>query len=405
MAQVLISTAVFTGLIMVLAMIVLAARGLIWGRGQAQFIVNDEPAFASALGVKLTDALAGEGINLPMSCGGAGTCGLCRVRVIGSIDDALPTERALLGPREIKDGYRLACQVVVRGDMEISVPPELLGTETWTCTVTQTRTLSPLIKEIVLAFPSGEERDMPAGSFVLINTPPFELAFSDIEVAAEHENSWQRMGLRQLSAASSKPLSRAYSLVLRPDQPQMRLNIRLALPPATQPDAPPGSVSSYLFGLKTGDEVEVLGPYGHFFVQDSDAEMIFIGGGVGMAPLYTHIYDQLEKKATERRVSYWYGARTPADLYYADEMQALDEKHQNFSWQPVLSEPTPGDGWSGETGFVHDAVFKHHLQGHPDPAGCEYYLCGPPVMILAVRAMLDNLGVPRENIFSDDFGI
>ena len=405
MTQILLGTVVFTSLVMALAMIVLGARKLIWGRGQAQLIINGERTFDSSLGGKLLDTLSYEGIHLPTSCSGTGTCGLCRVRVAGTDDGILPIEQAKLSAREIKDGYRLACQVVVRGDMTVTLPPEMLGTETWSCTVISTQTLSPLIKEIVLAFPEGKQRDLPAGSYVLITAPAFNLSFADIEVRPEHENSWQRLGLRKLSAKSMTAQSRAYSLVLRPDgQQQIALNVRLALPPALHPKAPLGIVSSYLFGLKTEDKVTVVGPYGHFFVADSPNEMVFIGGGVGMAPLYTLIYDQLEKKHTNRSLSYWYGARAKADLYYADEMEALAKTHANYSWCPVLSEPLAEDDWSGEKGFVHDVVYHKHLKDHPSPQTCEYYLCGPPLMIQAVRVMLDKLGVPKTHIFSDDFG-
>lgn len=403
--QILLGTAVFTALVMALSVIVLAARHLIWGQGQAKINVNDDLVFDSPLGGKLLETLTNGGIHLPTSCGGTGTCGLCNVRVLGADDDALPMEYAALGSRQIKDGQRLACQLVVRGDMTITVPPELLGIETWACPVLSTQMLSPLIKEIVLGFPEGSACELPAGSYVVVNAPVFELAFSDMEIGAAHESGWQRMGLRDLVAKSPTAQSRAYSLVLRPDDPaRMTLNIRLALPPPNNPDAPPGQVSSYLFGSKAGDSVNVTGPFGHFFVRESQNEMIFIGVGVGMAPLYTHIYDQLQRLGTKRTMSYWYGARSRVDLYYADEMEALAEAHDHFTWCPVLSEPLDHDQWTADTGYVHEVVFKKHLENHPAPERCEYYLCGPPVMIQAVHAMLDGLGVPKDNIFSDDFG-
>lgn len=407
MGEIILGTVVFTGLIMALAFAVLGARAVIWGRGRARIAVNDdELPFESPLGVKLLAALSQEGINLPTSCGGAGTCGLCRVRVDGAGDTALPIERVTLNARDIKDGYRLACQLVVRGDMQISVPPELLGTGSWMCAVTSTRMLSPLIKEIVFDFPEGEAQEMQAGSYIVVNAPPFRLAFEEIEVAPAHEDAWKRMGLREMKAENESTTSRAYSVVLRPDRREsIILNVRLALPPANNPDAPPGKVSSYLFGLNEGDAVDVTGPFGHFFVRDNDNEIIFIGGGVGMAPLYSHVYDQLETRDTRRRISFWYGARTLGDLYYADEMSLLAAEHDNFTWHPVLSEPAPGDPWDGDTGFVHDTVFDKYLKDHPAPETCEYYLCGPPLMIRAVRAMLDKLGVPKENVLSDDFGV
>ena len=406
MTEILLGTMVFTGLVMALALVVLGARALIWGRGRARLTVNGEREIDSGLGVKLLGALHQGNVHLPTSCSGVGTCGLCRVQVAGAEDAALPVERTLINAHDLQRGYRLACQVVVRGDLQITVPPELLGAKPWLCTVQQTRTLSPLIKEIVLALPAGEERAFAAGCYVLINAPAFQLSFSDIEIDPAYEPTWQRMGLRALHAQSAAPQTRAYSLVNRPqDQDTLVLNIRLALPPAANPDAKPGCVSSYLFGLNVGDTVTASGPYGNFFVRDTTREMIFIGGGVGMAPLYAHAYDQLERQHSKRPMQYWYGARSLVDLYYAEEMATLASLHDNFSWHPVLSEPAPDDAWQGATGFVHEAVYRHYLSTHPAPQDCEYYLCGPPLMIRAVRAMLDKLGVAKDNIYSDDFGV
>jgi len=393
MTEILLGTFVFTALVMGLTLVVLGARAVVWGRGRARLTINDEQVIESALGEKLLDALNSGGIHPPTSCGGLGTCGLCRVKVSGATPDEA-------------EGYRPACQVVVRGDMHITVSPDLLRAKTWACRVEQTRTLSPLIKEIVFALPAGESGAFAAGCYVLVNAPPFKLSFADIEIQPELEATWQRMGLRSLKAENWFTQTRAYSLVNRPgEHGSLTLNVRLALPPGASPDAPPGIVSSYLFGLNAGDPVEVSGPYGNFFVRDTDREMILIGGGVGMAPLYAHVYDQLERLHTKRTIQYWYGARAVQDLYYADEMEALARTHDNFSWHPVLSNPTQDDAWAGETGFVHEAVYRQYLSTHPSPQTCEYYLCGPPLMIQAVRAMLDKLGVPEDNIFSDDFGV
>ena len=405
MTEILLATAVFTGLVMMLALIVLGARTMIWGRGRVRLNINAERTIESEVGEKLLDVLNQGGVVLPTSCGGAGTCGLCRVQIAGAaVADALPIERAQMSAADIADGYRLACQLVVRGPLDITVPSDLLGAETWRCRVKETRTLSPLIKEITLALPAGAERSFAAGCYMLINTPTFKLAFADIDVLPAHSDAWQQLGLRHLKVESPMEQTRAYSLVNRPDvHDALVFNIRLALPPTANPDAPPGVVSSYLFGLHVDDEISVAGPYGDFFVQDTDREIVLIGGGVGMAPLYAHVYDQLERRNTPRTVQYWYGARGIADLYYTDQMEALARTHENFSWHPVLSDPGPQDAWDGDTGFVHEAV-RQHLSTHPDPKNCEYYLCGPPLMIQAVRAMLDTLGVAPDHIFSDDFG-
>lgn len=406
MLEILLGTVVFTGLVMALTLVVLGARRVIWGRGRARLTVNGEQVIESSLGGKVLAALSNGGIHPPTSCGGVGTCGLCRVQVTGeTADDALPTERAQLSAAAIADGYRLACQVVVRGDMNITVADDLLGVKTWRCLIERTRALSPLIKEITFALPEGESGDFAAGRYVLVGAPKFKLAFADIDIPPEFENTWQRMGVRDLDVESQTAQTRAYSLVNRPGEQGLTLNIRLALPPGAHPNAPPGIVSSYLFGLHTGDRVDVSGPYGDFFVQDTDREIILIGGGVGMAPIYAHVHDQLERKKTQRPIRYWYGARAVQDLYYSDDLDALAQTYENFSWTPVLSDPADKDVWTGETGFVHEAVYRQYLSTHPDPNACEYYLCGPPLMIQAVRAMLDKLGVEDDNIYSDDFGV
>ena len=317
--------------------------------------------------------------------------------------DILPIERTTLSPADIANHSRLACQVVVRGDLTINLDPDLLGTEVWSCAVKRSRTVAPLIKEIVLALP--EARRFRAGSYVQVSAPPFTLPFAEIEVEPAHEGAWTSLGLRKFTARSEAAVARAYSVANHPGETDaLLLNIRLALPPAGRPEVPPGRVSSYLFGLKSGDAVTVSGPFGDFFVRDTDREIVLIGGGVGMAPLRAHVFDQLEYRKSPRRISFWYGARARIDLYYDDDMARLAREHANFSWHVALSDPAPGDAWDGETGFIHDVVYRNHLQAHADPAACEYYLCGPPLMIEAVRAMLDKLGVAKGNILFDDFG-
>ncbi len=407
MIEILLASVIFTVLIMTLALIVLAARAVLRERGTARLTVNGERVIMADLGDKLLGALDDGGVHLPTSCGGVGTCGLCRVQVSGPGpgDAVWPIERASLSDSEIAKGFRLACQTVVRCDLDLTVSPELLVAKSWQCTVKETRTLAPLIKEIILDLPEGEYVDFPAGCYVLLKAPAFKLSFSDIDIGFEYEADWQRMGLRQLSVRNGSQERRAFSLVNRPGETdRLILNIRLALPPAANPDAPPGVVSSYLFGLKAGDKVQASGPYGNFVVQDTSCEMIFIGGGVGMAPLYTHVYDQLERVKTTRTISYWYGARGLADLYYSNEMEKLAEAHSNFSWHVVLSDLAPDEAWTGERGFVHEVVYDRYLCSHPSPQDCEYYLCGPPLMIEAVHTILNKLDVPSEKIFFDDFG-
>jgi len=404
MTEILLGSSVFTGLILALTYVVLGARAVLLPQGLARVTVNGERVLDAALGEKLLGALEHGGVHLPTSCGGVGTCGLCRVTVTGA-GDVLPIERTSLSGTDIANSVRLACQVVVRDDLAISVAADLLVADTWSCTISRTRSVAPLIKEIVLALPEGRARSFRAGSYVQVTAPPFTLPFAEIAVDPAYEAAWLRLGLRKFTARCNAPVARAYSLANHPGETDaLLLNIRLALPPAGKPDAPPGVVSSYLFGLKVTDAVTVSGPFGDFFVRDTDREIVLIGGGVGMAPLRAHVFDQLEYRKTSRRISFWYGARARIDLYYADDMERLAQEHANFSWHVALSDPAPGDAWDGETGFIHDLVYRSHLKAHPDPAACEYYVCGPPLMIEAVRALLDRLGVASENILYDDFG-
>lgn len=355
---------------------------------------------------RLLDILNASGVAVPSGCAGAGTCGLCRVSDVNGAGAALPTEKARLGAADLRQGVRLACQVVVRGDTGVTVPDDVLSTRTLACELVSTRQLTPLIREIVLKLPQGESFDFRAGNFVQVNAPAYELDFAGMDVEEAHVPAWEKAGLRRLRAGSTVPVSRAYSVASRPqDAGLVVLNIRLATPPPGVPAAPPGVVSSWLFSLRAGQTVEVAGPYGHFGAQDSDREMVFIGGGVGMAPLRAIIFDQLERLGSKRRISFWYGARSRSELFYAEEFDELARKYANFSWRPALSEPRPDESWAGLTGFVHDAVFTAYLRDHPAPEDCEYYLCGPPLMIEAVYAMLDECGVETDCIFNDDFGI
>jgi len=406
MSEIVIGSTVFTGLILLLVGIVLSARSLLRSGGVAHLTINRDKIIEAEIGETLLSALDKGGLRLPTSCGGKGTCGLCRVQVEGEGSDSiLPVERIILKEDEISRGERLACQVILRGDLQVAVSPALLGAEYWRCEVTETRWLAPLIKEIVLALPAGEEQSFPAGCYVIVVVPPYELSYEDIDLAPEYESDWSRMGLNKLQVKNDSEQNRAYSLVNRPgDTNKLILNIRLALPPPMHPDVSPGLVSSYLFGLRVGDELSVSGHYGDFFVQDTDREIILIGGGVGMAPLYAHVHEQLIKQKSQRTISYWYGARECKDIYYADEMELLAREHENFSWHLALSEPAEKDAWDGEQGYIHEVIERCYLHEHPAPQDCEYYLCGPPLMIKAVHAMLDRLGVPQENIFHDDFG-
>jgi Na+-transporting NADH:ubiquinone oxidoreductase subunit F len=392
-------------LIVVLAALLQFARNALLPAKPVVITVNGTRRVEGSTNLKLLDVLNADGIAVPSACAGAGTCGLCRVKVAGG-GELLPTESALLSREEATSGTRLACQVVVRSALDVTVSDEILGVTAFDCTVASTTSLTPLIKEIVLIPPPGTPFVFRAGGFVQVTAPPYRLAYSAIDIDPTHETQWERLGLRRLAVHNDKPVSRAYSVASRPqDEGQIVLNIRLATPPPARTGVQPGIVSSWLFGLKAGDTVGVSGPYGHFGATESGREMVFIGGGVGMAPLRAIIHDELEKKRSGRRISFWYGARSRTELFYVDEFENLARRHANFRWMPALSEPAAGDNWDGEQGFIHDVVLRAYLRDHPAPEELEYYLCGPPLMIEAVYAMLDSCGVDRSAIFNDDFGI
>lgn len=404
MSEIILGSILFTVIVIGLAMVVMGARAVLLPAMDVTVTVNESRGIGTRTGRKLLGVLTDAGIPLPSTCGGAGTCGLCRVTIVDGGGEALPTEVTKLTRREVAAGLRLACQVVLRGDVAIKVPDELFEVETLECPVRTNHTVAPLIKELVLELPAGAEPDIPAGTFVQVAAPPFRAPFAEFDIAPEHQSHWDHLGLGRLVVESGQPEVRAYSVANRPvDAGRIVLNIRLALPPPGS-EAPPGIVSSYLFGLKPGDRVQITGPYGSFRAREGDREMIFIGGGVGMAPLRAIIFDQLERLESRRTISFWYGARSLIELFYVDEFDRLQAVHDNFSWTVALSDSKPEDHWEGAKGFIHDVVFENYLKDHPAPEDCEFYLCGPPLMIKAVFAMLDNLGVDRENIMFDDFG-
>lgn len=405
MNEIILGSVLFVAFVLILTSIVVAARAFLLPSNDIVVSVNKTTSFQAKAGRKLLDILNDAGIAVPAACGGKGTCGQCRVIVTEGAGNALATEAAKLTRHDIAAGFRLACQVTARADLSIEVGEDILGAESWSCTVISSRTLSPLIREVVLQLPDGMALDFNAGAFVQVTAPPHETRFSDFDIAPEHGEFWSRFNLRAMTSRSDVAVSRAYSIANRPqDKGRIVLLIRLALPPPTVRRAPPGIVSSYLFGLKSGDVVGVAGPYGEFAAQETGRDMVFIGGGVGLAPLRAIIFDQLETLQTAREISFWYGARSLIDLFYQNEFDALQARHANFSWTPALSDPVEGDNWTGTTGFIHDVVLKQHLADHPAPEDCEYYLCGPPLMIKAVRSMLDEIGVDPESIFFDDFG-
>lgn len=393
-------------LVCVLTALVVGARAFLMPDRLVRISVNGQMTIEGRTGQKLLTALNDNGVLVPSACAGAGTCGLCRVRITDGAPDALPIEIARLTRAELREGTHLACQVTMRDDMAVDVDVDLLGAETFVVPVASSRQLTPLIREVVLQLPDGVRPDITAGAFIQVTAPPFALKYSDIYVRDAFEEAW--LPLRDLSVATDSEVTRAYSISNRPEDTaagRLVMNVRLALPPPSVKDAPPGVVSSWLFSLREGDQVKVSGPFGTFRAMESDREMVFIGGGVGMAPLRAMIFDQLEQRKTDRKITFWYGARSAADLFYVEEFDALAAAHPNFDWTIALSDPLPADNWTGAVGFVHTVALQNYLAKHPAPESCEYYLCGPPLMIRAVLSMLDNLGIDEDSIHNDDFGV
>ncbi len=408
MTEIVLATLLLTALLLALSLLVMGARRIFVPSLPVEITVNGKTTIPGRTGDKLLAILDRAGIAVPSACAGAGTCGLCRVRIAQGAGEALPTERARLDAGDIGHGMRLACQVVVRDALAIEVPADMLAAERWECTVVSNTLLAPLIKELVLQLPDKTGFSFRAGAFVQVSAPAFELDFAQIEVAEPFDIAWRQAAWRGLKVASDAPVSRAYSVANRPADTALGhivLNVRLAVPPPSAGDGvPPGIVSSYLFNARAGEHIAVSGPFGDFGVQDSEREMIMIAGGVGMAPFRAIIFDELERKRSQRKMSFWYGARRGIEVFYADEFSGLARQHPNFSWTVALSDPDPALAEPGPVGFVHEVVYRALLKDHPAPHACEYYLCGPPLMIQAVMRMLDDIGVERDSIFFDDFG-
>ncbi len=405
MLEIILGVIAFTSIVLLLTLFVLIARHLLVPSGECTIRVNGEMTLIASIGQRLLEVLTSASIQLPTACGGAGTCGLCKARVTEGGGEPRPLEKALLLRKEIASGVRLACQVPIVKSMNVEVDEIYFGVKTWTCKVVSVHHLATLIREIVLELPEQEACEIRPGSFVQVACPPFSLTYSDLNIDEAYRPEWDKSKLWSYKVSTVDTVTRAYSVANKPGNDRIiRLNVRIALPPQNNRTISPGIVSSWLFSLKPGDEVEVNGPYGLFFVEPSDKEAIFVGGGVGMAPLYAQIMDLLKTKHSQRKISYWYGARSKRELYYADEFDQIQAEHENFSWNVALSEPELKDDWQGHIGFIHSVLYEDYLESHPTPEDCEYYLCGPPMMIKGVLAMLDNIGVDSDAIHFDDFG-
>ncbi|MEE4240740.1 MAG: NADH:ubiquinone reductase (Na(+)-transporting) subunit F [Desulfopila sp.] len=407
MNEILFGVACFLVLQLILVTLITVAKKTLLPEGEVTITVNDDKELKTSQGGKLLTSLADQEIYLPSACGGGGSCAQCLVKVESGGGAILPTEKSKINNRDARNGIRLACQVPVKRDLDIKVPPEVLETRKWKCIVQSNKNVATFIKELVLKVPEGESVDFKSGGYIQIEVPPHTVSYANFEIDDRFLSDWTKFKMFQYKSHVYTPVTRAYSMANYPGEKGIiMLNIRIASPPpnAADKDIPPGQVSSYIFDLKEGDEVTISGPYGEFYLEDSDAEMVFIGGGAGMAPLRSHIFHLFKTEKTRRKVSFWYGGRSKKELFYTDEFEKLAEENDNFTFHVALSDPQPEDNWQGDTGFVHLVLYDKYLKDHPAPEDIMYYMCGPPMMTKSVLDMLDDLGVEKENIRFDDFG-
>lgn len=395
----------FLALQLLLVTVIVVAKKTLLPSGEISIQINEEKQFSAKPGGKLLTTLADEGIILSSACGGGGSCGQCRCIVKEGGGAILPTEKGQINNRDAKAGLRLSCQVAVKRDMEIEVPPEMLDAKKWQCKVVSNNNVATFIKELVIGLPEGESVDFRAGGYIQIEVPPHTLEYQNFDIDERFLADWTKFKMFQYKSHVYVPVTRAYSMANYPGEKGIiKLNIRIASPPPGGPPVPPGQVSSYVFNLQPGDDVTIAGPFGEFFMDDSDSEVILIGGGAGMAPLRSHVFDLFKAKKTDRLVSFWYGGRSLKEVFYTEEFKEIERNHDNFSFHLALSDPQPEDNWTGHKGFIHLVLLEQYLKDHPAPEDINYYLCGPPVMNAAIFEMLDQLGVEKDNIHCDDFG-
>jgi len=405
MLEIILGVLFFTFIVVALVFVILAAKSKLVAEGNVDILINDEKTIHVPIGSKLLTALADNNLFVSSACGGGGTCAQCRVKVNEGGGDILPTELSHITKREAADGDRLACQVTVKQNMKIHVHDEVFGVKKWVTTVRSNNNVATFIKELVLELPKGETVDFRAGGYIQIECPPYSAKFSGFDVEEKFRDDWDRYNIWQYESVVKEPAIRAYSMANYPEESDIiMLNVRIATPPPSAQGIPPGIMSSYIFDLKPGDKVVISGPFGEFFARETNNEMVFIGGGAGMAPMRSHIFDQLRRLNSKRKISFWYGARSLREMFYVNDFDTLQKENPNFKWHIALSEPKPEDNWTGYTGFIHNVLYENYLKDHPAPEDCEYYMCGPPMMNAAVIKMLLDIGVERENIMLDDFG-
>ena len=408
-ASTFLSVAIFCGIILILVLMLNFAESKLLPQGEVTININgdDEKSMQLKPGPTLLSALATQNIFLPSACGGGGTCALCKCKVNEGGGEILPTEKGHISRSEAKENWRLACQVKIKDDMKVHVPDEIFNIQKWDCTVRSNKNVATFIKELVLELPKGENLNFTAGGYIQIDVPEYhDLGFKNFDVEKEYHEDWDKFKIWDVVANNDEDCFRAYSMANHPAEGNIiMLNVRIATPPpALWDQVPPGIASSYIFNLKAGDKVTISGPFGEFFAKDTDREMIYLGGGAGMAPMRSHLFDLLDTQKTKRKITFFYGARSAREMFYHDDFTRLEKEFPNFKYVVGLSEPMPEDNWEGPTGFIHNVAFDQYLKDHEDPTELEYYMCGPPMMIDACDKMLYDLGVEREMIAYDSFG-
>ncbi len=405
MLEILLGIIIFTAFVIALVFVIIGAKSKLVAEGDVEILINNEKKIHVPVGSKLLTALADNGLFVSSACGGGGTCAQCKVVVHSGGGEILPTELTHITKREAAHGERLSCQVSVKHDMSIEVEDEVFGVKKWECTVKSNNNVATFIKELVLQLPEGEEINYKAGGYIQIECPPHIAKYSDFKVEERFREDWDKFNLWRFVSEVKEPALRAYSMASYPEEKEIMLNVRIATPPPGAPDSvPPGIMSSYIFDLKPGDKCIISGPYGEFYARDTEAEMVFVGGGAGMAPMRSHIFDLLRRIKSNRKITFWYGARSKREMFYVEDFDMLAKENDNFEWHVALSDPLPDDNWDGYKGFIHNVLYEEFIKNHPAPEDCEFYMCGPPIMNTSVINMLIDNGVEPENIMLDDFG-
>ncbi len=408
-ASTLLGVVIFSGVILILVLMINLAESKLLPQGDISVNINgdDDKSLQVRPGSTLLSALATENIFLPSACGGGGTCALCKCQVHEGGGEILSTEKGHISRVEAKENWRLACQVKIKENMKVHVPDEIFNIQKWDCTVRSNSNVATFIKELILELPKGENLNFTAGGYIQIDIPEYhQLSFKNFNVEKEYHEDWDKFKIWDVVANNDEDCFRAYSMANHPAEGNIiMLNVRIATPPpALWDQVPPGIASSYIFNLKKGDKVTISGPFGEFFAKDTKREMLYLGGGAGMAPMRSHLFDLLDTKKTDRKITFFYGARSAREMFYHDDFLKLEKEHPNFKYIVGLSEPMPEDNWKGPTGFIHNVALEEYLKDHDDPSEIEYYMCGPPMMIDACDKMLYDLGVERDMIAYDSFG-